>query len=40
MDLPQNMTTGDGFSLIFMNTKSGNVYYKVRGIISPFLHGY
>ncbi|KAJ9108030.1 hypothetical protein QFC20_003599 [Naganishia adeliensis] len=28
VDLPQNMATGDGFSLIFMNTKSGNVYYK------------
>lgn len=35
MDLPDNMATGDGFSLIFMNTKSGNVFYKVRRL--PFL---
>ncbi|KAI5451140.1 hypothetical protein NCC49_002016 [Naganishia albida] len=28
VDLPDNMATGDGFSLIFMNTKSGNVFYK------------
>jgi hypothetical protein len=30
VDLPSTMTTGNGFSLIFMDTKSGEVYYKVR----------
>jgi hypothetical protein len=30
VDLPSTMSTGNGFSLIFMDTKSGEVYYKVR----------
>lgn len=37
MTLPENMATGDGFSLIFMNTKSGNVYFKVYHGLPFFL---
>ncbi|GHJ90189.1 hypothetical protein NliqN6_6591 [Naganishia liquefaciens] len=30
VDLPDGMATGEGFSLVFMDTKSGNVFYKTN----------